>query len=220
MSRGPIGADSPYMRRRRTIVLLLGLAAMVPAYAAAQSETVPQAAARVRSAIPAIEAYREDHGTYVGLTLAKIRSYDRSVRAVAVKRAGRSGYCIQSTLPGPVVHFDRSAGPVRRGRCGVRGAVVAGPANQTVPATGGDAAIAQRRLRTAIVAIEVYATENGGYAGLTLAKIRVWDAGVDGITVAWSTRREYCIQSTVAAATYHLHGPAHPVAAGRCPAAP
>lgn len=62
---------------------------MVPAYAAAKSETVPQAAAHVRSAIPAIEAYRVDRGTYVGLTLAKIRSYDKSVRGVTVRRAAR-----------------------------------------------------------------------------------------------------------------------------------
>jgi hypothetical protein len=207
------------MRRRRTIALLLGLLAMAPAYAAASSETVPHAAAAVRSAIPAIEAYRADRGTYVGLTLAKIRAYDKSVRSVSVKRAAKNQYCLQSTLRGPVVHYDGPRGPVRRGPCGVRGAVVAQPQpKQTPPAPADAAATAQSRLRAAVPAIEAYAADNGGYAGLTLAKIHAWDYGVQ-VSVAWAKRSEYCIQSTVGTATYHLRGPAHPPAAGRCPAA-
>jgi hypothetical protein len=105
-----------------------------------------------RSAIPAIEAYRVDHRTYVGVTLAKIRTYDSSARVVAVKRAGTNDYCIQSTLPGPVVHFAGPTGPVRRDRCGVRGPVVPRPAP----------AITESLLRGAIPAIEAYAAENGG----------------------------------------------------------
>ena len=206
------------MRRRRTIAIFVALGVLVPASAGAEPATVPQAAKRVRNAIPAIEAYWADHSTYAGLTLTKIRAYDSSIRGVAVKRAGKNGYCIQSTLAGPVVHYDGPAGPLRRGRCGVRGAVVSRPATQGLVV--GDAATAQSRLRAAIPAIEAYSSENGGYAGLTLAKIRVWDAGVTAITVAWSTRAAYCIQSIAGAATYHVHGPAHPVASGRCPAAP
>jgi hypothetical protein len=207
--------------RRRIIVLLLGIVAVVPAYAAARPDTVPRAAASVRSAIPAIEAYRADRGSYVGLTLAKMRSYDRALRGVAVKRASKSGYCIQSTAAGPIVHYAGPRGPVRKARCGINGAVVPQPsATPTVPAADGDAAIAQRRLRSAVPAIEAYAADSAGYAGLTLEKIRSWDRGVEGITVAWSARSAYCIQSTVGAQTYHLCGPANPVAPGRCPAAP
>lgn len=192
----------------------------LPVSAAADSQTVPQAAAQVRSAIPAIEAYRADRGTYVGLTLAKIRSYDKSVRGVTVKRARKNSYCIQSTARGPVVHFAGPHGPVRRGRCGVRGAVVPPPAKQAPPAPVGDAATAQRQLRAAIPAIEAYAADNDGYAGLTLEQIQSYDRGVAGITVVWSAQDAYCIESTVGAETYHLHGPANPQAAGPCPAAP
>jgi hypothetical protein len=205
--------------RRRRIALLAALALATPALATASSATVPQAAKRVRSAIPAIEAYRADHGTYAGLTVARIRAYDSSIRGVAIKRAGRNAYCVQSTLAGPLVHYDGPAGPLRHGRCGVRGAVVPRTSPGPPPAQG-DAATAQSRVRAAIPAIEAYAADNVGYAGLTLEKIRAWDRGVAGITVAWSTRAAYCIQSTVGSATYHLHAPAHPVAAGRCPAAP
>jgi hypothetical protein len=207
------------MRRRRISVLLLAIAAVVPTGAAARADTVPQAAASVRAAVPAIEAYRADRGTYAGLTLARIRSYDRAVRGVAVKRASKNSYCIQSTAAGPIVHYDGPRGPVRRGRCGVNGAVVPRPATQTTQSST-DAAVAQSRLRAAIPAIETYAAENAGYTGLTLEKIRAWDYGVVGITVVWATRSAYCIQSTVGAETYHYHGPAHPVTRGRCPAAP
>jgi hypothetical protein len=140
-------------------------------------------------------------------------------RGVTVKRAAKNQYCLQSTLRGPVVHYDGPRGPVRRGPCGVRGAVVAQPQpKQTPPAPADAAATAQSRLRAAVPAIEAYAADNGGYAGLTLAKIHAWDYGVQ-VSVAWAKRSEYCIQSTVGTATYHLRGPAHPPAAGRCPAA-
>jgi hypothetical protein len=206
--------------RRRIAVLLPAIVALVPTGAAARADTVPQAAAAVRAAIPAIEAYRADRGTYVGLTLVRIRAYDRAVRAVAVKRASKTGYCLQSTLAGPIVHYDGPRGPVRRGRCGVNGAVVPRPTATPTTQSSEDAATAQRRLRAAIPAIEAYAADNAGYTGLTLEKIRAWDYGVVGITVVWSARSAYCIQSTVGAQTYHYHGPAHPVTRGRCPAAP
>jgi hypothetical protein len=40
------------------------------------------AGAMVRSAAPPIEAYRVDHGTYVGATLAKLRAYDRTLSSI------------------------------------------------------------------------------------------------------------------------------------------
>src|SRR5687767_5006259 len=159
MCRGRKSADSECMGRRRIIVLLLAIVALVPTGAAARPGTVPQAAAAVRAAIPAIEAYRADRGTYAGLTLVRIRSYDRAVRAVAVKRASKTSYCIQSALAGPIVHYDGPGGPVRRGRCGVNGAVVPRPAAPTTQLSE-DAATAQRRLRAAIPAIEAYAADN------------------------------------------------------------
>jgi hypothetical protein len=207
--------------RRGTFTILLALAVAVPGAGSAGSSSVPQAAVHVRSAIPAIEAYRADRGTYVGLTLAKIRSYDRSVRSVTVKRASKTRYCVQSTIRGPVVHFDGPRGPVRRGRCGVRGAVVPPPpGQQPPPPPTGDAAEAQSRLRAAVPAIEAYAADNDGYAGMTLEKIRTYDYGVQGITVVWALRAEYCIESTVGAETFHQHGPANGRVAGACPAAP
>ena len=187
------------------------------ASAVAATATVPQAAQRVRAAIPAMEFYAADNGTYTGATAAKLRAIDRNIRNVVVKRATKSTYCLQSTLAGPVVHFDGPKGPVRRGPCGVRGAVVPQPRPASPAPT---AAIARKRLRMAVPAIEVYAFESGGYNGLTLAKIRAIDAGVEGIRVVWATADAYCIESGSGAATHHRRGSDRPVAAGRCPAAP
>lgn len=206
------------MTRRRTIVALLVVCASLPAVADGGSATVPQAAARVRTAIPAMEFYRAEHGTYAGATAAKLRSIVRAVRYVSVKRATRTGYCIQSTLPGPVVHYDGPKGPLRRGPCGVRGAVV--PAVNAVSDTTTDPAVAKEQLRMAVSAVEMYAYDNGGYSGMTPAKIRELDAGVQAIRVVWAVSKSYCLESGSGSATHHLRGPGGLVAAGRCPAAP
>jgi hypothetical protein len=222
MARRLLPAETKCMRRRRrTVALLLAVAAIAPVHAAADRTAVPQAATDVRAALPAIEAYRADNGTYVGLTLAKIRAWDPSVRRITVKRATKNSYCIQSTRPGSVVHYNGPRGPVRTGRCGVRGNVVADPPPRPAPPGPiGDAGTAQRNLRAAIPAIEGYAADHDGYAGLTLEKIRSYDRGVNGITVVWAVRREYCLESTVGAETYYLNGPANSQAPGHCPAAP
>jgi hypothetical protein len=208
-------AEETCVTRRRTVVLLVAVSALATALTA--SATVPQAAQRVRAAIPAAEFYKAEHGTYAGMTAAKLRAIDRAVRNVVVKRAGKSSYCVQSTLAGPVVHFDGPKGPVRRGPCGVRGAVVPQPAASPAPA---DATTAKSRLRAAVPAIEMYRYDNGGYAGLTLAKIQANDAGIEGIRVVWSTAAVYCIESGSGAFLHHLRGPAGSAIAGRCPAAP
>jgi hypothetical protein len=197
--------------RRRTVALLLAavcaLGTAITAFA-----TVPQAAQRVRAAIPAAEFYAADHGGYAGMTVAKLRAIDRSIRYVVVKRAGKSGYCIQSTLAGPVVHFDGPKGPVRRGPCGVRGAVVPQPVSSVPPDPP------KTRVRAAVPAIEVYRMDHGGYTGMTLAKLQAIDAGIRDIRVVWATVRAYCIQSGSGASTYHFRGPAGPATPGACPA--
>jgi hypothetical protein len=180
------------------------------------SATVPQAAQRVRASIPAAEFYGADQGGYAGMTAAKLRAIDRSIRNVLVKRAGKSGYCIQSTLAGPVVHFDGPRGRVRRGPCGVRGAVVPPPPSSSSP----DPPAAKTRVRAAVPAIEVYRLEHGSYAGLTLAEIQAIDAGVREIRIVWATARAYCIQSGSGGSTYHFRGPAGPATTGGCSAAP
>jgi hypothetical protein len=78
-------------------------------------------AAEVRQAIPAVESWYVDHGTYLGMTAAKLRrAYDLSIRNVAVRTATKTQYCVQTTLA-PAVHYAGPHGSVRTGACGTRG---------------------------------------------------------------------------------------------------
>jgi hypothetical protein len=166
--------------------------------------------------IPSAEAYGVDHRTYTGMTIAKLRrAYDRTLKNVAVRRATKKGYCIQSTLK-PVVHYDGPAGPMRRGACGTRGAEVPRPGSTPLP----EPTTPEQRLRYATPAIEAYAADHNGYAGMTLEAIRRWDSSISDIRIAWATRDQYCIESGTGAETYHRLGPIEPVKPGPCPAPP
>jgi hypothetical protein len=61
------------------------------------------AAANVRTAMPSVEAYAADHGSYAGMTDAALRGYGSGTK-VHVAWANRSHYCVQSVL----VSFGRS----------------------------------------------------------------------------------------------------------------
>ena len=202
------------MGRRAAALLLVTVGLSSSATAASDPR---QARARdVRNAIPAAEAWYADHGTYAGMTVAKLRrAYDRSLKNVAVKRATKKGYCIQSTLR-PFVHYDGPVGPMRQNACGARGPEVPrpGPTPSPAPST------AEQRLRAATPAIEAWAADHGGYAGMTIEGIRRWEASIEGITIVWTTRDRYCIESGSGAQTFHRLGPAEPVKAGPCPPRP
>ena len=123
------------MRRRLILSQFVVVALLtVPVGGAADVQTSAQ---YVRAAVPAIEAYAADHGGYKGMTIAKIRKWDRSIRNITVRSATRRSYCIQSTTK-PVVHKGGPGASVRTGRCGVRGTPV-----PYVPAPSTDPAAAQ-----------------------------------------------------------------------------
>jgi hypothetical protein len=197
-------------RRLAALVLaVLGLSAG----AAAATDPLQARAREVRNAIPSAEAWAADHGTYAGMTVAKLRrAYDRSLKNIAVKRATKKAYCIQSTLR-PFVHYNGPAGPLRKGACGTRGAEVPRPGSTppSVPTT------AEQRLRAATPAIEAWAADHGGYAGMTLEGIRRWDPSIEGITIAWTTPAKYCIESADDTGTYHKLGPEESVKPAACP---
>jgi hypothetical protein len=71
---------------------------------------------RVRMAIPALEAYNADHGTYKGVTLGALRQYDTAVTGVRVVRATATSYCIESTGSG-AYHKTGAAGEILPGPC-------------------------------------------------------------------------------------------------------
>jgi hypothetical protein len=204
--------------RRCLAASSIAVALLVAAVAGAATSPIQAAARNVRSAIPAIEAYAADHGTYEGMTLAKLRAYDRSIGPVVVRRATRRGYCVQSTVKRAVAHFDGPAGAVRSGRCGVRGRVVPFP-----PRPSGDSETepaAYKQLRWGAVLAVAYYADHNTYVGMTVEKLRRFDAAFDGVSIAWASAKQFCLEATDGAATYHLLGPAEGPKAGACPPAP
>jgi hypothetical protein len=68
------------------------------AYGPAASE---EGMAYVRSAIPAIEAYYADNGTYKGATLQILQQrYDSALKGIEIVKANDQTYCVQSTNDG------------------------------------------------------------------------------------------------------------------------
>jgi len=77
------------------------------------------AEANVRAAVPAMEAYNADHGTYAGVTLKKLQTlYDAGVRNIAIVRANASTYCFENTAPAEFTfHKSGPAGDLLPGSC-------------------------------------------------------------------------------------------------------
>jgi len=198
--------------RRRLFLLLLAAGILVASPSLAGTTPLQERAGEVRWAIPAAIAYYADHGTWRGMTVPKLRRY-YSIKNVVVRRATKRAFCLQSTRT-PFVHFDGPAGKVRKGRCGVRGAVipfVPRPEPATPPLTD-----AQKRIRNAIPALEGYAADHGGYGGVTLAELQEYDASVADITIVRATADTYCIESGSGAEQYHKDGPGAEIAPGAC----
>src|SRR5205085_6780191 len=96
------------------VIIIIGilLAIAIPSYLKFKDRANNSAAqANVRAAVPGIEAYNADHGTYTGATSAILQaSYDAGIKHILVKTATATGYCIQSTV-GKATYMK--AGPAR-----------------------------------------------------------------------------------------------------------
>jgi hypothetical protein len=197
----------------RRLAASLGLALLlVPAAVAADVYT---SARYVRMAIPAMEAYAADHGSYKGATLAKLRRYDRSLRHIVLRTVKRRTYCVESTTR-PFAHKAGPGAPVSTGRCGQHGTEIGyGP---TPPSTSPPPATAEQRIRETIPALEAYAADHNGYAGVTVAALRTYDATIADVTIVHASRTTYCVESGAGTEQRHKDGPGAAIAAGPCPA--
>ena len=74
-------------------------------------------------------------------------------------------------------------------------------------------AAAKANVRAAIPAVEAYNSDNtgtgnsAGYAGMTLASLQSYDAGVKNIVVGTATSVTYCITSNVGGKVWYKNGP-------------
>ena len=166
-----------------------------------------EAQANVRAALPAIEAYYADHGTYAGATVEGLRAgYDAGIGDVRlVGRLNRRGYCLESTVG--AVTFSKQ-GPAREivpGPCGVR-LVLPPPAHTD----------AQEAVLEVIPLIEAYNAEHESYAGVENLS-HVYGVPFPDIRIlVRKGGRAYCVEAPAGAPSAHFSGPAGPLADGPC----
>lgn len=124
-------ADGHYVRRTAALSLLLAVSLLVlpgcgwllgPSvdYRAEESSSSDEetAAANVRAAIPAIEAYYADNATYEGVTADVLRrTYDQGIGDVRITRADIQTYCISSTVGSATVSKHGPTGDLQPGGC-------------------------------------------------------------------------------------------------------
>jgi hypothetical protein len=76
------------------------------------------ATTNVHAAIPALEAWNADHGTYRGATVAKLRrQYDYGIHDVTVVFATRDDYCLESRVGDAVASKHGPGGDVLSQPC-------------------------------------------------------------------------------------------------------
>jgi len=106
------GADSRGVRREDgftlvellvVLVVMAILLAVAVGFQVGARERASDATAKanIRSAAPAIEAYRADNGTYVGMTDSGLKSqYSPGVQGIVVVSTGANVYCVRATEGG------------------------------------------------------------------------------------------------------------------------
>jgi hypothetical protein len=171
-----------------------------------------QAEARVRAALPAIEAYWSEKGTYRGVTLAALRRYDTAIRGIRfVKPLNKRTYCIESRV-GAVTYYYRPGDRVAEGTCADPAQSPPPPQRNAPPQYD-----PETNIRAAIPAIEAYYADHNTYAGVTDDLLRAkYDFGLPRFAVVRATSKTYCIQSTVNGVSFHKAGPAADIAPGAC----
>ena len=76
------------------------------------------AAANVRSAVPSLEAFYADHGTYGGADISALRAYDASLDPTMNLGWVESGrYCLESTVEGQTASVTGPGGELVLGGC-------------------------------------------------------------------------------------------------------
>ena len=112
--------ESGFMLIELLIVLvIIGilLAIAVPSYLGFKDRANKAAAqANVRSAVPAVEAFYADNGTYVGMTGASLAAIDAGVQLTVVS-VGASTYCVSNTQGGFTYYKNGPAGAITATAC-------------------------------------------------------------------------------------------------------
>lgn len=103
------------------LVIASLLAIAVPSYLGFDRRaTATTATANLRAAIPAVETYFADHGTYDAgsMTVAALRAYDRGIGpGIAVVSGSAATYCLRSTHDDATVFKNGPGGAITTTAC-------------------------------------------------------------------------------------------------------
>jgi len=103
------------------VIIIIGilLAIAIPSYLKFKDRANNAAAqANVRAAVPGMEAFNADHGTYTGATSAVLQaSYDAGIKNINVKTATATTYCIDSTVGTSVYKKAGPGAAITAGAC-------------------------------------------------------------------------------------------------------
>jgi type IV pilus assembly protein PilA len=97
------------------IILAILMAVAIPSYLSFRDRANKSAAgANLRAAIPSVEAYFSDNGTYASMTPAGLQvSYDQSIDTANtfVKSSGATTYCVWTQSPNDIDKVAYKDGP-------------------------------------------------------------------------------------------------------------
>ncbi len=103
------------------VIIIIGilLAIAVPSYLSFRDRANNSAAkANVRAAVPAVEAFFSDNGTYTGMTLAKLKLVDQGIKLDGDPSGlGDATYCIQATVGGKTWKKAGPGADIAEGAC-------------------------------------------------------------------------------------------------------
>jgi prepilin-type N-terminal cleavage/methylation domain-containing protein len=83
-------------------------------------ERAGDAAARsnIRTAVPAIEAYKNETGSYAGMTLPILQSsYSPGIQGIEILSAGAVSYCLRSTIGTQSLYKNGPNGAITTASC-------------------------------------------------------------------------------------------------------
>jgi len=84
-----------------TMVFGILVAIAVPSYLGFRDRTADSSAkANVRAALPAVQAFRAENGTYMGMTVAGLQGIDQTVKLDGDPVVTETSYCVDSTVRG------------------------------------------------------------------------------------------------------------------------
>src|SRR4029079_11748087 len=97
------------------IILAILTAIAIPSYLSFRDRANNSAAgADLRAAIPSVEAFFSDHGTYAGMTVGFLQTaYDQSISPsiITLGTLTATNYCVQATSPNDTTKTAAKAGP-------------------------------------------------------------------------------------------------------------